>query len=502
MLPTKTMSTPAAATTISPYGGKCNGIHDPCIALTAKEKELIKIKSIQFCAADATTDVNVDYLRISKILEVNYGPFGSATSMMLATFDAFQDIVCGKGDMLDNENSKNNMTSYSTIQVPNNSMISTMNTAANVAALLHGGKVLNRTITAGAGLLRNLKITKMIQRLEIALAFYKSRNFECFKFKASHIVYKDFACMLVQKKYFYLNQQQHNNDDHNVIATSANYPAAAVHEISKDEYIKGKVMGKHVVVVHELAFDQEAKKGGSYFSSKPAPALWFNISECDIKQASVKDITDIAHAEKELKRKGGKKDFYGTYLLCCSNPEAPFRIMYSRLNDPCGFHNMVIDTLIYHSNMLRGNHSFCALLLLVLKQRFEGSKQAVALDKWPICQSLIDVTNTGNSNLDRNHDAMKTTDNGLTANNINSPTTRNAMNKTYDDSVPNAEHQYKLSKTSKEYFLLQSLCCNIQKIAEIRDNSRTTNGRPRLPIFVRLVGTSCGKKESGGKRSR
>jgi hypothetical protein len=435
----------------SPYGEKCNGIHDPRLAfLTAEEEKLKKIKSIQFCAAHATTDVNVDYLRISKIAEVNYGPFGRDTASMFASFEAFKDYVCcGAGGT-----SSSTTTAISTMTSSTSSSTTPASTSASRTTI------------------------KEVQRLQIALSFYKSRTFECFRFKASHKVYDKFACMLVQKKFFYLYTTSANVDD--------------VQEINENEYRRRKVMGKHVVVVHELAFDQEATQCGSNYnsSSKPAPALWFNIAESDIQVATVKEITDIARAEKDLKRKGDKKkNFFSTYWSRSLNPEAPFKMIYARLNDPASVHNLIIDVLMYQADTLQGNHNSNSSLKL-LQERFEGAKRSIQIDLWPpVCEESMIASSCSGGGRSPDEE-MRSSGPGTTER------TR-TRNRTYDDFVPKVERRYNVSETNNKHFLFLSLCCIIGKGIEVRDHNVTTNGRPRLSAFVKIHDA-----EEGGKRNR
>lgn len=405
--------------------------------MTVKEKKLIKIKSIQFCAADATTDVNVDYLRMSKIADVNYGPFGRETANMLDSFEAFMNCICG----------------------------TTTSSATNAST--------------------TMAITQ-VQRLNIALEFYKSRTFEYFKFKASHKVYKDFACMVVQKKYFYLYTNCEND--------------ACVKEINENDYRRGKVMGKHVVAVHELAFDQEAMEvvpANNQCISKPTPALWFGIPDCDIQVATVKEITDIAKTEKlQSKQKGGTKNsFLRAYWSHSTNPVPPFKMIYARLNDPSGVHYLIMDVLMYQANKLRGNYNSHDLILL--QHRFKGAKQSIGWDMWPACEeSMIDSSShsTGTYDPAPGTSADKIESCGT----ITTARTRISTRTSYGDSVPTAERSYNLSKMSNKYFLFQSLCCNIGKGIDVRDNYITTNGRPRLSTFVKIHLTGVASAEQGG----
>eukprot|EP00979_Chaetoceros_neogracilis_P006936 scaffold1410_cov263-Chaetoceros_neogracile.AAC.3 len=334
-----------------PYGTKCNCIHDERIAVKEDELQLVKVQNKQFCDADATTDVDVDYFRISRLCEGNYGHLGRGTFSLFSTFDKFKNTVC--------------------------------NTSASLS---------------GASSFCTSK-----QRLQVALAFYKCRKFENFKFKASHCIYRGFACMVVQKKFFLLT-----ND-------------GGIQEV---EDVQNGMPRSHIFSVHELAFDQ-ASAGSD--ASKPAPALWFNIPDADIKKVTVEDV-------KRLTRLKGQ-DFFKNYFACTPNYELPFNMFYARLKDPSNVHGLIIQTLL-HKLRDEQEGGF-------LEEMFKGVRIALMTDFWPKCKGGITTP------------------------------------KKYD-SVPAVSRQYELDgKGNKKTQIFHSFCNNINK----RENAETDDEKLRLPVF-------------------
>mmetsp|Transcript_8740 Transcript_8740/g.16491 ORF Transcript_8740/g.16491 Transcript_8740/m.16491 type:complete len:443 (+) Transcript_8740:300-1628(+) len=299
------------------------------------------------------------------------------------------------------------------------------------------------------------------------------------------------VCWCRRSKYFYLYYTSTKDE---------NESCCGVKEINKKDYFKLKLIGRHVVAVHELAFDQEVTykhhQGSSNyyqhyynhgdFGSEPgAPALRFNIKDCDVQVATVDEIRDIAQAKKDLERKGGKKNsFFNAYWMRSSNPELPFNMIYAtRLNDPVGVHNLVIDVLIYMSDKLQSKKNLNFRNLVLLQQRFEWAKRSIEMDKWPICESMV-----------------------MTNEEVASNNAANSSSRTYDDNVPTADRQYKVSKmSSSKYFLFQSLYRNVGKeqINHVsRDDKSAINGRPRLSIFVDLVPLLGVTEEAEGGHDR
>jgi len=348
------------ATGKCPYGSKCNCIHDERIAVKEDELQLVKVQNKQFRDSDAMTDVDVDYFRISRLCEGNYGPLGRGTFSLFSTFDKFKDTVC------------------------------------NIRENQSTGCLTEK------------------QRLHIAVAFYKFRKFENFKFKASHCVYGAFVCMVVQKKHFLLT-----ND-------------GGVKEVQ--DVLRNGMLRSDICSVHELAFDQASV---GYDSSKPAPALWFNIPDADIKKVTVEDVKKITRKDMDLKRTSSDKkhfikgkDFFQTYFACTPHYELPFNMFYARLKDPSDAHSLVIQTLLRELGVESTGIS--------LEERFEGVKLALQIDYWPKCKGGTAIP-------------------------------------TKYDSVPPVSRLYEFDGMGNKNGQFRSFCCNIK--------GRNPDKKSRLPVF-------------------
>ena len=136
-----------AQSTTSPFGSKCNCIHEHPIGVSENELRLVKVPNKQFRDPGASTDVDVDYFRIPIICEVNYGPLGRGTFSLFSNLDTFRKSVCNIRDQ---------------------------------------GNAVDK------------------QRCQVALAFYKTRQEK--RFEASHCAFEQFPCMVVQKKRFLLTE--------------------------------------------------------------------------------------------------------------------------------------------------------------------------------------------------------------------------------------------------------------------------------------------------------
>jgi len=280
-----------AQSTTSPFGSKCNCIHEHLIGVSEDELRLVKVPNKQFRVPGASTDVDVDYFRIPIICEVNYGPLGRGTFSLFSNFHTFRKSVCNICDHIN-------------------------------------------------------AVDK--QRCQVALAFYKTRKEK--KFEASHCAFKQFPCMVVQKKRFLLT------------ADGSVQELASSRDAGQSTTRTGST-----ITVHELAFDHMHSSAGR---SKPPPALWFNIPEEAIEAISTEDIKRI---EKKVRRVGvhcksycsfGRswgycicgmqgenpffnkgKDFYKTYVSYAPNYEVSFHIFYASLNHSSDVHGLIIQTL-------------------------------------------------------------------------------------------------------------------------------------------------------------
>lgn len=263
--------------------------------------KLVKIKSLQFPDDNHSTDVDIDYRRASKIYEVNYGPFGQLTPVMLSNFGDFKNTVCN---------------------TPH----------------LYPSAFTDK------------------QRIQIAIFFYKSRSFENFRFKVTHHIDGKFACMVVQKKLFFVKE-------------------SCVQEI-KDARSLSHVEKKNVISVHELAFAQETPSYSDFDPMKPAPALWFNIPDGILRKTTTYDVKIITLDNKNFNTTSEEKDFFETYRTHITNPERPFYVFYTRRGDSSGIYDFIIQTLCHEVGVDR-------LDLTSPQEKFQSAKRALRLDYWP-----------------------------------------------------------------------------------------------------------------------
>jgi len=286
---------------LSLFGDICNGLHDPRIAVEPEKLKLVKIKSLQFPDDKHSTDVDIDYRRASKIYEVNYGPFGQLTPVMLSNFGDFKNTVC---------NTPHFYPSAFTDK----------------------------------------------QRIQIAIFFYKSRSFENFRFKATHHIDGNFACMVVQKKLFFVTER-------------------GVQEI-KDTKSVPHLENENIISVHELAFAQETPSYSDFDPMKPAPGLWFNIPDVILRKTTAYDVKQITLENKKFDLSSEETDFFDTYCTHVSNPERPFYVFYTRRGDSSGIYDLIIQTLCHAVGVDR-------LALTSPKEKFQSAKRALQLDYWP-----------------------------------------------------------------------------------------------------------------------
>ena len=196
------------------------------------------------------------------------------------------------------------------------------------------------------------------QRLQIALSFAKSRREiikNCFEYRATHIITdsaqrKRFSCMQIQSKVFDVR-------DGRAIESFSSMPP-------------GLTTVPGFITVREIAFCQDARQNKNV--SEPVPGIFFDISDHDIKPASVTEI-------KELKRNPTNWDSFSSYCSRMSC-ERPFEIFYVRKEGHCGIDQFMIDVLDFELSKSKGNAM--PNQKRDLEGRFEAIKRALNAEQW------------------------------------------------------------------------------------------------------------------------
>ncbi len=210
----------------SPFDSRCSAIHDIRIASDASAW----LPCCQQLNA-LPTDVHIDYNRKVNLSVIHQGStFSKETAQIFSSYESFSKAIC-------------------------------------------------QPLRSSCGPGRPPQyIIQDAQRLEIALAFSPSTCPPMYKYKPTHLVFKQ-PCMIRKKLAFDLSPNQHN------------LPSVLL-KISLDEIDIGN---PYHVIVHEISFGQASD------SEVPLPALFFNIPQNEIEECSLKD--ELKHNRRKIKNK-------------------------------------------------------------------------------------------------------------------------------------------------------------------------------------------------------